>query len=38
MSQLAALPPQAAGTERCLLRGEYPALAQLATWCERPGG
>lgn len=29
------LPPQAAGAERCLLRGEYPALAQLAAWCER---
>lgn len=27
------LPPEVSGTERCVLRGEYPALATLATWC-----
>lgn len=34
MSNSPPLPPQAADTERCLLRPEYPALAQLAAWCE----
>lgn len=33
MSQTMHPPPAARGTERCVLRGEYPALATLATWC-----
>lgn len=27
------LPPDACGAQRCVLRGEYPALAALAAWC-----
>lgn len=27
------LPPDGSGAERCVLRGEYTALAALATWC-----
>ena len=33
MSQATHLPPEVSGTERCVLRGEYPALATLANWC-----
>lgn len=35
MSQPPALPPQPPGAERCVLDGDYSALASLATWCAR---
>jgi anti-sigma regulatory factor (Ser/Thr protein kinase) len=33
VSQSPALPPQPPGAERCVLNGDYSALANLATWC-----
>jgi anti-sigma regulatory factor (Ser/Thr protein kinase) len=33
VSESLALPPQPPGAERCVLNGNYSALANLATWC-----
>lgn len=35
MSQSPELPPQPPGAERCVLNGDYSALANLAAWCAR---